>query len=94
MPATTRLLPSKPNPFGRATVIQLELAHASPVRLGIYDLGGRLIRILADGPLSANRYTLTWDGRDAADREAANGVYFIRLDTKRRRQSGRLMRLR
>jgi flagellar hook assembly protein FlgD len=45
----------------------------------IYDVGGRLIRTLADRRFPAGRFTLTWDGADNAGRQVAHGVYFTQV---------------
>ena len=48
---------------------------AAEVRM--IDLAGRHIRTLQRGTLDAGRQVLTWDGRDDAGRNVANGVYFL-----------------
>ena len=51
-----------------------------PVRLEIFDRRGRLVRALVDLPYqSAGSYEVRWDGRDAAGRVTAAGVYFAHL---------------
>ncbi len=68
-----------PNPFNPATTIAFALARPGPARLDVYDARGRLVRTLVDGPRPAGPQAVTWDGRDAAGRDAASGVYFYRL---------------
>ena len=41
------------------------------------DLAGRHVRALKRGAAEAGRQVLTWDGRDDAGRNVANGVYFL-----------------
>jgi flagellar hook assembly protein FlgD len=48
------------------------------VRLDIYDLQGRRLATLHNGALDAGMHTLSWDGRDAAGRVAAGGIYLVR----------------
>jgi hypothetical protein len=70
-----------PNPFRPPTTVSYELAEAGRVSLRIYDLQGRVVRVLVDDRQSRQRHTVGWDGRDAAGREVASGVYFYRLET-------------
>jgi PKD repeat protein len=69
-----------PNPFNPSTTIRFALAHdASHVTLDLYDVQGRRVRVLWDGPLSRGRHERTWDGRNAAGAPVATGIYFVRL---------------
>jgi hypothetical protein len=69
-----------PNPFNPRTVIRYELAEASPVRLRVYDVAGRLLRVLVDRRLAApGAHAVTWDGRDDTGRHAPSGTYLCRL---------------
>jgi flagellar hook assembly protein FlgD len=49
------------------------------VELRIYDLAGRLVRTLVDGPRAAGVNQVTWDGTDARGRAVASGTYYARL---------------
>jgi hypothetical protein len=70
-----------PNPFGSATVISFSLSRAEQVRLTVYDVQGRAVRTLVDGPLGAGVHQVVWDGREAGRGEIAPGIYFCRLTT-------------
>jgi hypothetical protein len=72
-------LVARPNPFLGSSTIEFELPQAGSVALGVYDLGGRLVRSLAGGVLPAGPHRLTWDGHDASGARAPAGVYFVRL---------------
>ena len=77
-PAAPRLH-GAPNPFREGTTLTIELVRPGAATLRIHDAGGRLVRTLADGPRGAGRHSIRWDGRDAAGRPVAAGVYFARL---------------
>ena len=68
------LLAVGPNPFNSSTRIRLNLDHAAPVRLNIYDVQGRLVRTLADRVFSAGGHDLTFDGE-----AFPAGTYFLFL---------------
>ena len=73
-PAQHRLGDSYPNPFNPAVVLPLELATAAAgVSLTVYDVLGRRVRQVWQGPLGAGSHRFVWDGRDAVGREVAAG---------------------
>lgn len=81
LPATVlRLHPNRPNPFNPRTTLRYDLPGAGPVRLAIYDVSGRLVRILVEGERSAGSHEAIWDGRDAGNRAAPSGSYLARLE--------------
>lgn len=71
-----------PNPFDQETCIAFELQKTQQVRLEIFDLKGRRVRVLVDGEvLIADRYEEFWDGRQENGGDVPAGVYFYRLTT-------------
>jgi hypothetical protein len=74
-----RLLAPYPNPFNPSTRLRYELAEPGRVEIDILDAGGRRLRSLLAAKLSAGPGFVTWDGRDAAGRSLASGVYLARL---------------
>ena len=68
-----------PNPMVGATTLALTMPRTGPVSLEMYDVAGRLVRRVADGPLEAGRHEIPWDGRDAAGVDVPSGIYFCRL---------------
>jgi hypothetical protein len=65
-----------PNPFNPSTSISFSLARSGWVSLGIYDLAGRRVALLAEGRYAAGRYRVEWDGS-----RSPSGVYFCHLKT-------------
>jgi hypothetical protein len=68
-----------PNPFNPSTDLRFTLPHEARVDLRVYDVSGRLVRVLADGQLPAGEHAVHWNGRDDGGRAAASGVYYVRL---------------
>jgi flagellar hook assembly protein FlgD len=64
------------------------------VRVAIYDMQGRVVRSLADGPLGAGAHSLTWDGLDATARPVPGGMYFARVETNAGAQTRKIAMLR
>jgi hypothetical protein len=88
------LAPPRPNPSLGPTMLRLRLPAATRVRLGLYDVAGRLVRTLVDGSLDAGDHTLAWDGRDDGGRAVTGGLYFARLDAAGERRVQRVVRVR
>ena len=78
---------------GRAVEIRYQLAGAADVRLEIFDVRGRTIRLLDSGARDPGVYLRTWDRTDSDGRSAARGVYFVHLDAGAARSSRRLLLL-
>jgi carboxypeptidase T len=68
-----------PNPVLSDAQVSYALDRAGLASLDVYDATGRQVRNLASGMLAAGTYTATWDGNDAAGRQAPAGVYYVRL---------------
>jgi len=77
--APVRLYPARPNPFNPHTVLSFRLDQAGPVRLALFDVQGRMVRELVNGPRPAGTQDVTWDGTDARGTACASGVYFALL---------------
>lgn len=74
-----RLVGNHPNPFNPTTTIRFSLAEAGIASLKIYDVRGRLVRTLLEGPAQPGEHDLRWDGRSDGGARVASGVYFMRL---------------
>ena len=80
-PAQYRLGDSYPNPFNPAVVLPLDLAKdAAGVSLTVYDVLGRRVRQVWQGPLGAGRHRFTWDGCDETGKAVAAGVYIYQVE--------------
>jgi hypothetical protein len=88
------LLPAAPSPFVEHTAIPFVLPRAGEARLALFDLRGRLVRVLLAGPAVAGRSSARWDGRDEDGREVAAGAYFVRLSFEGQERLGKIVRLR
>lgn len=80
--STCALHQNYPNPFNPGTRICYDLAQAGDVRLALYDVLGREVRVLVTGQQSAGRYSVEWDGCDANGQLASSGIYFSRLQVR------------
>jgi ribosomal protein S28E/S33 len=60
----------------------------------LYDVAGRRIVRLVDGPVTAGLHEVTWRGRDEAGRPVASGVYLAVLETAREKKTHKMVLLR
>ena len=84
-----------PNPFTAATTISFRLPAAGPVTLAIFDVQGRLVRMLAaSATLPSGTHRIEWDSRGQDGRPVPAGVYFARLEAGSASRVDKLVRLR
>jgi hypothetical protein len=68
-----------PNPFHSRITLEAAMPRAASVRLDVFDLHGRRVRVLHDGDVVARHQTFSWDGLDSDGSVAPAGLYLIRL---------------
>jgi flagellar hook assembly protein FlgD len=79
-PTAPLALSAAPNPFNPQTRITFTMPAPGPARLSVYDVAGRRVATLVDGPVGAGASTVTWRGVADDGRPVASGVYFARLE--------------
>jgi len=95
VPGTIQLYAAVPNPFNPRTAIHYYLPTTAPVSLHIFDLAGRVLRVLRDGATeNAGEHRLTWDGRDDHGRNLPSGTYLYRLESGPFQQTRRMVMIR
>jgi flagellar hook assembly protein FlgD len=70
---------ASPTPFRTETLLNFTLAAPARARLAVYDVAGRLIRVVVDEELREGDHAATWKGSDAAGLRVAGGTYFVQL---------------
>ena len=76
IPTDYTLSQNYPNPFNPSTEIKFDIPKPSYVKLIVYDVLGREIKILVNEKLNAGRYRIDWDGSSYP-----SGVYFYKMVT-------------
>ena len=80
---STRVLTPNGDGIGDELAIEfdaLKLVTPRPIRVHIYDLAGRQIRVLDSGDGLARRYRFTWNGRDGAGALVKPGTYLVQIE--------------
>lgn len=65
---------SYPNPFNPAFVVPFELYTSTAVDIRLYDISGRMVKVIADKEFSAGTYSLLVNGA-----ELGSGVYLLKI---------------
>jgi hypothetical protein len=86
LPAVFSLGPNTPNPGHPSTLITFGVpqvrtgAHASRlVSLVVYDIQGRMVRTLVDGPAGPGYHSVSFNGTDDRGQNLVSGIYLYRL---------------
>jgi len=79
-PEAFALLSNYPNPFNPTTTISFDLPKDGFVVLKIYDITGRLVRVLVQEQKLAGAHSVLWDGLDDAGQKVAAGVYLYQIE--------------
>jgi hypothetical protein len=92
MPGSARLR-VEPNPLRGRAQVRFAVAQTGAATLRVLDRSGREVRLLRQGVLNQGIHTVGWDGTDNAGKPVAEGVYFVRLETRAGSDSRQLVLL-
>lgn len=77
-PVTYEILETFPNPFNCKLNAKIQLPHASPVSLDVYNIQGKLVQnLLSNSTLDAGNHQFQWNAHDLT-----SGTYFLSVQTK------------
>ncbi len=93
IPEAFTLFQNYPNPFNPITNIEFYLAEESNVSLTIYDLSGKLVKVILDGNIGVGYSRFVWDASDNLGNQVSAGVYLYRIKTEKFVQTNKLILL-
>lgn len=74
-----------PNPFTSSTsMVYAVTGDDARVEIGVYDIAGRQMRVLAEGVESVGRHSVTWEGRDDSGAHVRKGFVRIQIGNQAR----------
>jgi hypothetical protein len=85
LPVTDRRLvdlSTYPNPFVGGLTVVVDIEENRRVKLTVFDILGRRVRTLWDGPLPSGEAEFTWDGSDDAGSRVPAGQYIVQVSTR------------
>jgi VCBS repeat protein len=72
-----------PNPMNPSGTLQFTVSKAGPLRVSLFDVQGRLVKVLLDEQAAAvGARRITVDGRDQRGASMGSGVYFYRIESQ------------
>ncbi|HEU4725781.1 MAG TPA: S8 family peptidase [Candidatus Eisenbacteria bacterium] len=71
---------SAPNPILGSGEIEFTLPRGGRARISMFDVQGRLVRVLADRVFTPGTHRVIWDGGDERGTRLRGAVYFARLE--------------
>jgi hypothetical protein len=77
LPKQFQLEQNYPNPFNPSSTIRYDIPKSSFVKISVYDILGREIRVLVNQVKSPGRYEITFNANGLA-----SGVYFYKIRTE------------
>jgi hypothetical protein len=78
-----------PNPLNPEAVLTFRTERAGPVRVRLFDIIGRLVRVVQDGEMAAGPHEIRIDGRSGIGTTIPSGIYFYRIDAVEGSSEGR-----
>lgn len=91
--ARTAQVFASPNPLRSSTEIRYRVVDDQPIRLAVYDAGGRAVRTLTRSAQTPGEHTLVWDGAGDDGRPVPAGVYYCTLETGGRIATAKVVKL-
>jgi hypothetical protein len=68
-----------PNPFNPKTSIKFQIPQSQMVRIDIFDIQGKIVKILVNDTFMTGNHTVAWNGKNNYGEYAAAGMYFYHL---------------
>jgi hypothetical protein len=93
-PSRIGILKCYPSPFNPQMTITFTLIQPQQAKVAVYDLTGRLLRVLADRSYDIGNHSIVWNGKDAMGRAVPSGTYVVRLSTENDVQARKVMLIR
>ncbi len=72
----------RPNPFSQKIDLILRMAEENTLTIKVFDLTGRLIKVIVNKRILPGQYQFFWDGTDSEGRSVTSGTYFVRIKTR------------
>jgi hypothetical protein len=80
VPKGVRLDPSVPNPVTNHALLTFSLPRSATTSLTLYDISGRRVKTVTQGPRETGYHLIRWDGSNESGHKVPPGIYFYRLN--------------
>ena len=72
-------LSAYPNPFNASTNIRINLPEEANISVSIFDIRGKLVKVVFEGTAPEGISSYEWDGNDSRGLPVPSGMYFARV---------------
>ncbi|MCB9258790.1 MAG: CotH kinase family protein [Ignavibacteriales bacterium] len=83
-----------PNPFNPTTNITYEISKPMSIKLEIYDILGKRVKLIEEDKKNAGKYNSIWNGKDEYNNNLSSGIYFLKIKGESFNKTIKLMLLR
>ena len=91
IPDEYKLLQNYPNPFNPSTMIRYQVPQKSNVTIKVYNLLGREIKTLFNGPVQPGYHDVEWNGLNNHGIQMSSGIYIYRMTAGTFTGSGKMI---
>jgi hypothetical protein len=78
-------------PMLAGTAVSFSLPVKGPANLSVFDIQGRVVRTLLQGPCDAGDHAVSWDGKDSKGQPMSAGLYFFTLNAAGQRETRKII---
>jgi len=71
-----------PNPFNNTVSFEYSIPFDCEIEIKIFDVLGKIVRTLVDGPQKRGVYKISWNGTDNIGKPVSSGTYLYRLKSE------------
>lgn len=68
-----------PNPFNSIVNIEFNVIRRSNTKIYVYNIMGKLVKILFEADSYQGKSNTYWDGKDFSEKEVCSGIYFLTI---------------
>jgi hypothetical protein len=90
-PGRAGMVKNYPNPFNAGTTVAFDIPVPSSVAVKIFDLRGREVAVLAEGPMDSGAHQRRWDGIDRSGNPAPSGIYLVTVTAGTGLRTGKIL---
>ncbi|MCH8806380.1 MAG: T9SS type A sorting domain-containing protein [Planctomycetes bacterium] len=83
-----------PNPFRERATVSFELDAPAQVSVTLYDLLGRRVATLMNGPAATGPHQVAWEGKNLHGTALSSGLYFWKVTAGSKTETGAVMLVR
>lgn len=94
LPKRFIVYPNYPNPFNPETHLSFEMLVAGMLNVRIYNILGRVVRMISTVDMPSGKHILKWDSTDDNGRPVAGGIYVVQFEIDGERKVQKILLVR